>query len=1391
MMPTSTSAAPSETGVYTEDFSLYTNKDYIQDAQWDIWSHSLRLRRTDGALRSYPAVARNPLDSSVMVVWQDESNGNNDIYLQKLDANGNKLWPVDVRLNSDTGSAEQYTPAIAINSSGIAFVVWQDQRSDGYGIYAQKVDMNGNRLWANDIRVSAAGRCNDAKPAIAIDSSGGFVLVWQAQVSCGIDSNVYMQRINSSGNRLWANDIRINSDVGTATQSVPDIAINATGRIAVVWQDNRNGNDDIYAQQFDINGTKLWGADVLVNSDGGTSSQRDPSVAIASDASSVVTWSGNDIFAQSLSSSGMKRWAADIQVNSVSTGGQWYPTVAVSPNGNFFIAWNDHRVANFTAYIYAQLINVSGNRLWASDVRVSDEPDYFGYPDLAIDSSGNAVVVSQNLNIVAQKISPIGDLVWKADVLVGPESGTVYQEDPVVATDVTGNAFVVWGDYRRNVEDMYIQKINAAGTKTWQTDLRVNSTGDEAFPAVATDSNGNAVVVWASLRDGSNLNIYAQKIDSNGNKLWSKDVQINNTNSFLFYPSVAIDSGGNAFITWEDYPDLYLQKIDSNGNRLWANALLIASNIGDWSHTSSDLAVDGLGNIIIAWRGTVVNGFNMYAQKLNSAGVPQWGNGIQVNAVAGSADDSLPTLAIDNNNNAIVVWPDIRSDNSSAEIYAQKLSSGGSKLWGADVRVNLVNRQTTGSWDGTADISLDGSGNAFVVWKAWPDSDYGHIEIYAQTINSAGIRQWSNDVLVSADTTLSDRANPSISVDSSGNASIVWNDARNGNQDVFAQRINSVGNHSWLSDLQVVAPDLFYYSDGLAQSRTVDTVVGNIHQATLTANTQLNGGNIQFALSNNGGANWFTTTLGTATIFTTTGSDLRWRAMLTGDPIWRNRSPIITSLRIEYSTAVPYADDYEPDDACSDAKPIAVNGAAQAHTFHQYADADWVWFNVISGTTYIIQTANPQLNADTTLELRPSCPQPPLGIDDNALGRDAHLTWRATFSGIVYAKAANHAPLVYGADTGYGLSVHTYTQPPVVVIVGGRDNGFTLQPNIDYLSDMAYRTFLNTGVPKANIRYFSPNPNRDVDGNGLNDDIFATVTITNVRNAIQDWSRTRGVGLGVPFYLYLVDHGYYDQFLAAGSTGRVFAEQLNLWLSNLEATSGADNINVILEACKSGSFIDVTGLGPANISGHNRVVIASTSSVLDAYPSAQGAYFSDAFWTAVGQNQDLKTAFETAKQAVQATGLRQQPWLDDNGDAVANGQDGALARSRGLDASFGDHAPTIDWLLVGDIASGVGTVQAQVRDDFAVDKTWLVVYPPNFVEPPVSADPTTPVLNVPTRTLTLAGGDLFTTSFNGFTQTGWYRLVVYAQDGEEHQALPQSIRLCVNCTYVYLPLIRK
>jgi hypothetical protein len=87
------------------------------------------------------------------------------------------------------------------------------------------------------------------------------------------------------------------------------------------------------------------------------------------------------------------------------------------------------------------------------------------------------------------------------------------------------------------------------------------------------------------------------------------------------------------------------------------------------------------------------------------------------------------------------------------------------------------------------------------------------------------------------------------------------------------------------------------------QSRTVDTLAGHIRQATLTANYQANGGEVRFFLPHNGGNSWSQVIPGVTKVFSTPGSDLRWKVELEADPLLLH-TPVIDSLRIDYSTQV-------------------------------------------------------------------------------------------------------------------------------------------------------------------------------------------------------------------------------------------------------------------------------------------------------------------------------------------------------------------------------------------------------------------------------------------------------------------------------------------------------
>jgi len=92
------------------------------------------------------------------------------------------------------------------------------------------------------------------------------------------------------------------SDDGLAAAMTPDIIVN--GSIYLAWIDNRNGNNDLYSQTFDTNGTKLWEDDLKINDDLDAADQLTPKIIINPAGQVIYVWvddrSGDyDIYASS------------------------------------------------------------------------------------------------------------------------------------------------------------------------------------------------------------------------------------------------------------------------------------------------------------------------------------------------------------------------------------------------------------------------------------------------------------------------------------------------------------------------------------------------------------------------------------------------------------------------------------------------------------------------------------------------------------------------------------------------------------------------------------------------------------------------------------------------------------------------------------------------------------------------------------------------------------------------------------------------------------------------------------------------------------------------------------------------------------------------------------
>jgi hypothetical protein len=645
----------------------------------------------------------------------------------------------------------QYFPAIARDPSGNFVIAWQDDRNALTNIYAQRFDSSGVPLGSNfkvndstiHYRWSSAMAMH---ASVSMSSSGNFIIAWTDWRNDNWD--IYAQRYDAAGNPLGSN-FKVNNDVGTAEQYWPAVAMNSAGYFVITWHDFRNGNWDIYAQRYNSTGVPT-GSNFKVNNDATSYDQVVPDIAMDDFGNFVITWSDYrnyltsdwDIYARRYDSYGNP--LCEIRVNDTLPRLQGSPAIGMDNSGNFVIVWDDYRHevgSNKDSDIYYRRFNSS--------------------------------------------CSPFGP-----SSRVNKDLGTAGQYVPDIAVKGSGDFVVTWYDNRNGDFDIFGQRYDSTGASKGGN-FRVNDdagTDPQERPAIAMDNPGNFVITWQDYRDGYtvNCNIYAQKYNSFGATIEANSKVNTDTGTvWQFRPDIAVNGSGKSVITWRDdrngVTDIYAQRFDSTGSKIDTN-FRVTDDTGPFHQDDPDVGMDSSGNFVITWYDNRNGNYDIFAQMYNSLGIAQ-GTNIKVNDNTDTTSQQSPVIAMGNSGNFVIAWQDYR--NGNWDIYARRYSSLGSPL-GNSFKVNC-NSVSTKQYDPA--IAMDGSGNLIITWT---DTTSGDWDIYARRYNPQG----SPDTCFRVNTDIggADQCNVAVGADSSDKFVISWSDYRNGNWDIFYQRYDSSGN---------------------------------------------------------------------------------------------------------------------------------------------------------------------------------------------------------------------------------------------------------------------------------------------------------------------------------------------------------------------------------------------------------------------------------------------------------------------------------------------------------------------------------------------------------------------------------------------------------------------
>ena len=455
----------------------------IASAQWSN-DPNLNLKICDVSGEQALAKIAMTSDGGCYISWFDTRSGSYNVYLQRLDPLGNKMWAPDGLLISNHPQDTWITDYDLIcDQSDNAVLVFSDIRVTGFlKPFAYKISPAGTFLWSADGVDISSGDSFQPSPTLTETSEGNYVFAW---ISSDGSQKIALQKLSSTGQKLWGTDpILIQSS--SENYSYPAVIKADNDQVILVHTVQTGGFPPqvrIRSHKLDANGQLLWGNNgVMIQDNGQMAFFQVPEVESDGNNGAIIAWydgrAGNNLsssFVQRISSSGTLFFPANGAEGSVaSQRNKFYPQVIIDQSTQeTYMFWMETEPNQTQNGIYGQKFSSTGNRIWGSIGKefvplsapntksISDLSSHLGIGKFYIfylDSEGSGL----NSKTMGFACDSSGAFLWPGNfiTLSNPTQEKLQME---TAMDVYKNCKLVWGDKRLDASGIYAQDINPSG----------------------------------------------------------------------------------------------------------------------------------------------------------------------------------------------------------------------------------------------------------------------------------------------------------------------------------------------------------------------------------------------------------------------------------------------------------------------------------------------------------------------------------------------------------------------------------------------------------------------------------------------------------------------------------------------------------------------------------------------------------------------------------------------------------------------------------------------------------------------------------------------------------------------------------------------------------------
>jgi len=360
---------------------------------------------------------------------------------------------------------------------------------------------------------------------IAADGNNGLLLSYRdvewIVYPYSADGRIRVQRIDSNGQPLWGNNgigVRVTSSDNNETCS--SVSSDAHGGAIVTWIKETGSPDEYYVQRLDSSGEKMWGDEGILLGYSTSPSTKPCLITFSADSCFIEQYI-QDLTAhyQKINLAGEFLWGDEGTACTIYCTTELFPTAG----GGFITSGRFLNMPGNYYSVIAQSLNTSGEILWGEGLTLADtiSSGTSRVPGSANNDGGVTFTWYRNFNqspsmfnIFSQRVYPDGSVAWQNNG-VPVSSNEANRSDPQIIDSVNDSKIFVFNDRRIEFSDIFAQRLDSDGNQVWAEDVPVCiRTGDQDYHSVVSDMAGGVIISWF---ETPYLNIYVQQVSVNGN----------------------------------------------------------------------------------------------------------------------------------------------------------------------------------------------------------------------------------------------------------------------------------------------------------------------------------------------------------------------------------------------------------------------------------------------------------------------------------------------------------------------------------------------------------------------------------------------------------------------------------------------------------------------------------------------------------------------------------------------------------------------------------------------------------------------------------------------------------------------------------------------------------